>query len=423
MDLKRKVAALAALALAVASLEACSGSGVLPNQSAPRARQASVTGTPADSPEGLPGDSPAGLPGDSPESLPGDSPEALPGGDLALCPDARPGVARCLAVQNTGVLPLSDPAATPLEIRGLHPADIRSAYGLPAGGGDGQTVAIVDAYDDPGAEADLAVYRNAFGLTPCTTLNGCFQKTAQDGSTRYPAPNAAWATEIALDLDVVSATCPRCRILLVEASSASLDDLAASDDRAVALGATVVSNSYDAAEWPGEAALETHYAHRGVPITVSSGDGGIPTYPAASRYVTAVGGTTLTRNGSGWTQSPWKNAGHGCSYYMWRPYWQPKGPCHNARSTVDIAVVADPQTGVAVYDDFSNSGQAGGWIVVGGTSVGAPLVASAYALAGNGRSINSAWYAYQHRDAFTDIGPAGFDAYAGIGSPRNVTGF
>ncbi|HEY8297352.1 MAG TPA: S8 family serine peptidase [Candidatus Baltobacteraceae bacterium] len=412
-------------------LAGCGGAGM--RAVPPGSRAASSAAAPADAPatlpgdaQGLPGDAPATLPGDAPATLPGDAPATLPGNIVSLCPEAPAGSARCLALQNTGIAPVSDPHATPLEIHGLQPADLTGAYELPgatSAAGTGQTVAIVDAYDDPAAEADLAIYRAAFGLPECSTANGCFRRVDQAGSLGpYPAPNRQWATEIALDLDVLSATCPNCHILLVEANSASLDDLGASVDRAVAMGANVVSNSYDAFEWSGEAAEESHYRHAGVPITVSSGDRGVPMYPAASRYVTSVGGTTLTRAGGSWTETAWQSGGHGCSYYLWRPYWQPPGPCHNARSTVDVAAVADPQTGVAVYDDFTNSGQAGGWIVVGGTSVGAPLVAAAYALAGNGRAINSAWYLYAHRSAFNDVAPAGFDAYTGLGTPHGLGG-
>lgn len=357
-------------------------------------------------------------------ALPGDSMGALPGGAAWVCPPSGSG-AHCLAEQNTGILPLSNSSASPLQIPGWQPADLAAAYRLPTAAGGGQTVAIVDAYDDPFAESDLAIYRSTFGLPPCTSVTGCFRKVGQQGQTGvYPASNFAWATEISLDLDMVSAACPQCRILLVEANSASLDDLGAAVDEAVALGANVVSNSYDAPEYPGETGEDVHYDHPGVPIVASSGDEGVPAYPAVSKYVTSVGGTTLSNAGGSWSQTAWSYDGHGCSAYESRPKWQPPTDgCPNARSAVDVAAVADPQTGVAVYDDFVQSGQAGGWIVVGGTSVAAPLVAAAYALAANGAHIANASYAYAHSAAFTDVAPAGFDAVTGLGAPLGVGGF
>ncbi|MGZ3550731.1 MAG: S53 family peptidase [Vulcanimicrobiaceae bacterium] len=406
--------AIFAMLLAL-DLSACSGgSGFTPSLMTHQ-RTATATATQA----------PTALPGDSSSALPGDTSTALPGGDSPLCaPNPPPGTARCLVAQNLGILPLSLPNAPLIDVKGLHPADLASAYQLPTGAGGGQTVAIVDAYDDPSAEIDLAIYRLEFGLPPCLSLTGCFRKVNQAGAAwSYPPPNQQWATEVSLDLDVVSAVCPNCRILLVEANSASLDDLGASVDRAVALGANVVSNSYDASEWPGELAEDAHFDHPGVPITASSGDGSVPTFPAVSQHVISVGGTTLAKSGGSWIETAWTYDGHGCSYYIWRPAWQPQGPCHNARSTVDIAAVADPQTGVAVYDDFVNSGQLGGWIVVGGTSVGAPLVAGAYALAGDEAANGNASFAYGHPNAFSDLAPVGFDTYTGIGSPRGIGGF
>src|SRR5213079_2813892 len=130
----------------------------------------------------------------------------------------------------------------PHTVPGYHPSDLQSAYNLPsATGGSGQTVAIVDAYDDPTAEADLGVYRAQFGLGACTTANGCFRKVDQNGGTNYPRANGGWAQEISLDLDMVSAVCPNCKILLVEATSNSFANLAAAVDRAAILGANAIS--------------------------------------------------------------------------------------------------------------------------------------------------------------------------------------
>jgi subtilase family serine protease len=326
---------------------------------------------------------------------------------------------------------------------GFGPADLQAAYVLPATtAGAGQTVAIVDAYDDPNAEADLATYRSFFNLPACTTANGCFSKVDQKGGTRYPRANASWAQEISLDLDMVSAACPACHILLVEATSATIANLGAAVNTAARLGATAISNSYGGTEFSGETSYETYYHHPGVAITVSSGDAGYgPEYPAASQYVTAVGGTSLTRNAStsrGFTETAWSGAGSGCSAYIPKPAFQTDAGCAR-RSIADIAAVADPNTGVAVYDSYAYAGRKG-WMVFGGTSVAAPLVASVYALAGNAGSANisDASWPYAHPTALFDVasgangtcavaylckaGP-GYDGPTGLGTPKGVGAF
>jgi hypothetical protein len=212
-----------------------------------------------------------------------------------VCGQAQPGYAACLAEVVTSAKtdkPLARPkASTP---SGYFPADLHSAYALPTTGGAGQTIAIVDAYDDPTAEADLGVYRSQFGLGSCTTSNGCFRKVNQTGGTTPPRADAGWAEEISLDVDMASAICPSCRILLVEASSSSLNDLGTAVNTAASLGATQISNSYGGSEFSTESSAESFYNHPGIAITASSGDAGYGVeFPAASRYVTAVGGTTL----------------------------------------------------------------------------------------------------------------------------------
>jgi len=351
-----------------------------------------------------------------------------------VCPSAAMGEARChslVRVDNTGA-PLA--AAGP---RGYRPADLASAYKLTAGGA-GQTIAIVDAYDDPNAESDLAVYRSQFGLPACTTANGCFRKVDQSGGTTYPRANQGWAEEISLDLDMASAICPACKILLVEATTNSFSNLAAGVDRAALMGATVISNSYGGSEYSSEVSDQSHFNHPGIAITVSSGDNGFGTeFPAASQYVTAVGGTTLTKDGSsrGFTETVWSGAGSGCSAYIAKPSWQTDAGC--ARRTVaDVSAVADPNTGVAVYDTYRL--HPGGWLVFGGTSVAAPIIASMYALAGNGSSVNYGSYSYSHRTSLFDVtsgsngscggsylctGVAGFDGPTGNGTPNGTGAF
>jgi len=191
-----------------------------------------------------------------------------------VCARPAPEYAGCHAVRAETVDSsgrVTSAATTP---SGYVPADLRSAYRLPSTAGAGQTVAIVDAYDDPHAEADLAVYRSRFGLGPCTTANGCFRKVNQNGGTTYPNPSAGWAQEISLDLDMVSAVCPKCHILLVEASSASLKSLATAVNQAARLGAKAISNSYGADEYSSVTGYDSSYNHPGVAVTVSSGDGG-----------------------------------------------------------------------------------------------------------------------------------------------------
>jgi subtilase family serine protease len=293
-------------------------------------------------------------------------------------------------------------------IPGWHPADLQQRYGFPSSG-SGRTIAIVDAYDAPSVESDLGVYRRAFGLPPCTSLNGCFTKlNARGQAGAYPMANVPWAEETTLDVEVASAMCPSCKLVVVEADSARIDDLGAAVDTAAGLGVAAISNSYYATEWPGERGEDPHYNHPGVAIVASSGDTSTPSYPAVSPNVTAVGGTTLPANGS---ETPWSYAGNGCSAYVERPSWQPPA-CHT-RTAVDVAAVADPQTGVAMFQASS-----GGWLVAGGTSVGAPLVAAGYAL---GTPAGPS-YAYAHANAFRDIGAKGFDTQSGLGVPEGVAG-
>ena len=272
---------------------------------------------------------------------------------------------------------------------GYRPSDLWSAYALTtdsANYGKGQTVAIVDAYNDPNALQDVSTYRSQWGIKSFTA--GQFQQVDQNGpSYRLPANSTSWSEEISLDLDMVSAICPQCNILLVEANSASIANLSAAAAYA-ADNANVVSNSYGANEFSGETSYDGSYSHPGVVFTASAGDSGYGVeYPAASPNVTAVGGTTLTGSQSStWTQTVWSGTGSGCSTYEPIPAWQPpSNSLCNGRTVADTAAVADPNTGVAVYDSFHEPG----WMVFGGTSVASPLVASIYALAGNTSSVTA----------------------------------
>ena len=355
----------------------------------------------------------------------------------------KAGAMSCLAVKVTsGVSSLAksagavNPKADP---SGYGPSDIQSAYSLPSSGGSGTTVAIVDAYDNPNAEQDLATYRSTYGLSACTTDNGCFSKVGQDGTSSLPTADAGWAEEESLDVDMVSAACPQCHILLVEANSSSMDDLGASVNTAVSLGAKYVSNSYGGGESSDDSTYDTQYFdHPGVAITVSAGDSGYGVeYPAGSRFVTAVGGTSLTADSSsrGWTESAWSGTGSGCSSNDAKQSWQTDSDCSN-RSVADVSAVADPATGVAVYDTYGGDP---GWEVFGGTSASSPIIASVYALAGTPSDGSTpASFPYSHTDALNDVtsgsngdcsgsylctsGP-GYDGPTGLGTPNGTAAF
>ncbi|MEU8028679.1 S53 family peptidase [Streptomyces sp. NPDC049099] len=360
-----------------------------------------------------------------------------------LCSEpSKPGSMACQAVVRTD-LKVQKSLGRHDTPKGFGPADLQAAYNLPKDGGKGATVAIVDANDDPNAEKDLAAYRSQYGLPECSTSNGCFKKIDQDGGTNYPAPDQGWAGEISLDVDMVSAACPQCHILLVEAKSAGMDDLGAAVNQAVKQGAKYVSNSYGGNEEAADTSADDKYfKHPGVAITVSSGDSGYGTeYPAASQYVTAVGGTSLKKDSStrGWSESVWgtsaggEGAGSGCSQFDTKPAWQKDTGC-TKRSVADVAAVADPATGLAVYDTY----QAGGWNVYGGTSASAPFVAGVYALAGNpGAGDTPASYPYAHPDKLNDVTDGangscsdyqckagkGYDGPTGLGTPNGTAAF
>jgi hypothetical protein len=355
---------------------------------------------------------------------------------------AHPRQAACFAIKVADLDVYVGPNLTPLLPAGYSPPELQRAYSLPSSRGSGRTVAIIDAYDDPKAESDLATYRRTYGLSACTTANGCFRKVNQNGGTSYPRPDSGWGQEISLDLDMVSAICPNCHILLVEASSSYLSDLGKAVNRAVTLGARFVSNSYGAYESSSDPSYDKlYFNHPGVAITVSSGDGGYAvSYPASSRYVTAVGGTSLRSSGGsrGFTESVWGNSGNGgtgsgCSAYDAKPTWQTDTGC-SKRTTVDVSAVADPDTGVAVYDS-----QTGGWAIFGGTSASAPIIAATYALAGT-----PAWgsypssYPYAHPQALHDVtsgsngsctpsylctARVGYDGPTGLGTPNGYRAF
>jgi subtilase family serine protease len=367
---------------------------------------------------------------DSKADGPGDDPTAL---SRRVCPPpSGPGLASCHARVRITADGIVDYSARP---SGFGPAELQSAYDVDPTRGAIATIAIVDAQDDPHAEEDLAVYRRAFALEPCTTANKCFRKVNQSGHTSpLPAADPGWSSEIMLDLEMASAVCPRCKLLLVEASSPSMADLGAAVDTAVALGASVVSNSYGGPEVQGELSADAHYHHPGVQIFVSAGDSGYAVeYPASSPYVTAVGGTILKKSSTarGWSERVWGTAssmsggtGSGCSVFEPKPSWQRDARCA-FRTVADLAAVADPATGVAVYDTVGGNG----WAVFGGTSAAAPIVAGI--MASTGHAADDASMIYAHPSAFHDVTSGtngscgsylcaagrGYDGPTGLGTP------
>ena len=337
------------------------------------------------------------------------------------------------------------------EAAGYTPCNIQNAYDLTAAAtkdGTGSVVAVVDPYDDPKAASDLAVFRAHFGLAKCTTANKCFKKLNQTGQAKdYPTPNASFAQETSLDLDMVSASCPRCHIWLVEANSNGLGDLFGAIGEAIKLGAKVVSDSWGSGEQNEEVSQDPTLDAPGVAITFSSGDGAYQAglqYPASSNYVTSVGGSELTPDSGtkrGWDESTWVNtssspptqgSGSGCSGYEGKPAWQSDAGCPN-RTTADSSMVAANVLGYDSYD-------ASGWYYEFGTSVSSPLIAGIYGLAKNPASITvpvSAAYKAPATDlhdittgstgtcspTYLCTAGHGYDGPTGLGTPNGIGAF
>lgn len=400
-----------------------------------------------------------------------------------LCGPPRPGTAACFGIRLVsrslsaadlranatrqaaeaagGVTPATN-NKTPLS-GGLTPALLHAAYSLPTATYPAaqQTIAVVDAFNDPTAESDLAVYDKEFGLPACTTSNGCFRKLNEQGKTSpLPATSGGWSTEITLDVQMAHAICQSCRVMLVEASSTSFSDLGAAVDAAVNAGATEVSNSYGGAEGSGYAAYNAPYDHPGVVIAVSAGDCGYynegcsgdteaANFPASSPDVVAVGGTTLSKSGETWSSTVWAGGGSGCSTVFSAPLWQSdvahfsETACGSNRSVGDVSAVANPDTGVDIYDSTPDgSGDPTGWQIVGGTSAASPIVAAEFGLAGGSQGVEyPASTLYSHigeSKALYDVtsgsngsctgatackAVAGYDGPTGVGSPIGLDAF
>jgi subtilase family serine protease len=348
------------------------------------------------------------------------------GPSIRVCGDVGKGFARCQAWLRTDIRG----AAPPNTPNGYAPTDLQTAYGLTSdskNNGNGRTVAVVDAYDDPNAEADLNVYRSQYGLRACAVSNECFAQQKYTSQT-----NAGWAGEESVDVDMVSAICPNCKILLVEAASASISDLSAAERYATA-HADYVSNS-----WSGDEGTQTYdndYKVSCGAITAATGDSGYNStakWPAILPSVVGVGGTSLT-SVSPRAETAWLRTGSGCSKIYNKPSFQDglNTGC-SMRAESDISAVANPHTGVAVYDTYRQ----GGWLVFGGTSVAAPIVASVFALAGN-TSADPVASLYSHTASLDDVTSGtngacgaplciaghGWDGPTGLGSPNGIGAF
>lgn len=359
---------------------------------------------------------------------------AVPSGDVLRTAAGPAPVARSFVVAE----PLTG------RVTGYTPRDLASIYGVPTGASSSTTVAVIAAGRNPQIASEVATYRAQFGMAACGT---CLAEVNQAGNAA-PLPaeirdqqgNAPWHMETSLDAEVVTALCPACRVLVVEASSANVSDLTAAAASAARLGAQYVSMSFGAGEWAGESALDSQLAAPGVVYVAATGDSGYGTaWPAVAPNVVAVGGVSVTGSAStGWSSSAWSGGGSGCSAYEQRGVVQSLlngvlsgllgGRCAG-RVNADLAGVADPAHGVATFTE-------GAWYSVGGTSAAAPAVAALFALAGNHNVAG----VYGHPEAFVDIqsgttqgcppgagvlctAQAGWDGPTGLGLPYGLVAF
>jgi hypothetical protein len=387
----------------------------------------------------------------------------LPRSDYAVrsvCAAPAPRRAACLALQlvpqtaearaHTHPLGMMRPASAPARSPaagdyGLRPQDLHSAYQLPSSAAGAQTVALVDAYNDPTAETDLKAYDEEFGLPECTAGDGCFKQVNQNGEVGNPpfpkttkeleaarkgsraareeAEEATgWGLEISLDIEVAHATCQSCEILLVEANASSYEDLEKAEKSAATLGASEISNSWAGPEEGETPELESAspFNDPGIVITAAAGDDGYlnwdsasssekgyVNFPASSPHVVAVGGTHLSLGaGSAWAgETVWNGyyaTGGGCSVEFTAQPWQQSVSnwsavgCGTKRAVADVAADADPYTGVAVHDTspeceylYEEAGvkHVAYWCTIGGTSLASPLIASVFALAGGANGV------------------------------------
>lgn len=367
------------------------------------------------------------------------------GAYIPACPALTFGEARCLAIglRDTSRAPRSERGEQG-SVQGWGPSQLQAAYNITqaAKNNPGGLVVVVEAGGYPKLDADLKVYRKQFGLPPCDVHSHCLRIVNQDGRVKpHPPIIKGWLAEQALDVDMVSANCPKCKILVVEASTS----LGIAERTAAKYHPMAISNSWGGGEFKGEKPSQDRlFHHPGIAITASSGDGGYGViFPSAASTVTSVGGTSLyAATGSrGYSEVVWGGAGSGCSQYIPETTWQAPieqqlGGCSN-RIDADVAYIADPETGVAVYESLPGDGESPGWQVWGGTSVGSPAIAAIYALSGNTAGIPAS-IAYANPTDLYDVtsgsngscvpaylctGEVGYDGPTGLGTPDGVGAF
>ncbi len=359
---------------------------------------------------------------------------------VCSAPLAKASTAACLSkviVNGKGTVPQS---TTP-PAGALTPTQLKSAYKLTGLSSSGRTVAIVDAYGYPNLERDLATYRSYFGLPACTKASGCLKIMDQSGGSSLPRFDSGWAGEQALDVDAVSAACPDCKIIVVQAKTPSFANLGTAVVTASKqAGVVAISNSYGGSD-AADTTYGTYYNHPGIAVTASTGDNGYQggSYPASSSYVTAVGGTSLVAasNSRGWSETVWSGAGSGCSSYNAAlAAASTYGTGCAKRAMADVAAAADPSKGgLAVY--WPTNSKSSTWAQVGGTSESAPIIAAVYALSGNTSGYANA-IPYSHPSSLFDVtsgsngscpttqwcnARAGWDGPTGLGTPNGVSGF
>jgi subtilase family serine protease len=351
------------------------------------------------------------------------------------------GEANCHAMVMVNAKGAYPQASTPPSTA-INPTQLQDAYKLAGLKSGGRTVALVDAYGYPNLERDLTTYRNYYGLPSCTTANGCLRIIDQNGGTSYPRTDVGWDQEQALDVDAVSAACPDCKILMVQAKTNSFANLGAAVNQAAKQpGVVAISNSYGGGD-AADSSYGQYYNHPGIAVTASTGDNGYQggSYPADSSYVTAVGGTSLfaaSGTSRGWTESVWNGAGSGCSSYnaALAAAASFDTGC-SMRAMADVAAAADPNNGgLAVY--YPTTTKSSTWGQIGGTSESSPIIASVYALNGNTSGYANS-LPYSHTSALFDVtsgsngtcpttqwcnARAGWDGPTGLGTPNGAGAF
>ncbi|GHG59175.1 peptidase S8 [Sinomonas cellulolyticus] len=365
---------------------------------------------------------------------------------IQVCAAPRAGEAACHARQaaDANGRPITNATAPPSTA--LTPTQLQDAYKLGGLKSGGRTVAIVDAYGYPNLERDLGVFRSQFGFSACTTSNGCLTVMNQNGGSKLPHFNTGWAQEQSLDVDAVSAACPDCKIVVVQANTASFTDLGTAVQTAAKLpGVVAISNSYGGSD-AADSTYGKYYNFPGIAVTASAGDNGYKggSYPASSSYVVAVGGTSLVKapGTRGWSESVWNGTGSGCSTLNQPiPAASSYGTGCAGRAMNDVSAASDPSYGgLAVYYPTSSTNST--WGQFGGTSEASPIIASVYALSGSTGSAATGTYAnsipYGHSSSLFDVTSGsngtcpttqwcnarnGWDGPTGLGTPNGTGGF